>query len=125
MHQFYRDILSRIPESPKWFDDNGVPRYEDFSPDLIADIYAVAAILLEIECQGCGTNFMAAISWRSSGPFELEYGDPPNIECCRTGPTMNSVPLRVCEYWVRDSSSRTWERRPERETAIDCEWIKD
>src|SRR5690606_38100927 len=31
----------------------------------------------------------------------LNYGDPPNIDCCPAGPTMNSEPLRVLEYWRR------------------------
>lgn len=31
----------------------------------------------------------------------LEYGDPPNIECCAAGPSMSSVPRRVLEYWVK------------------------
>ena len=29
----------------------------------------------------------------------IAYGDPPNIGCCPAGPTMNSVPRRVLEYW--------------------------
>ena len=32
---------------------------------------------------------------------ELHYGDPPNDGCCDAGPTMNSVPHRVIEYWVK------------------------
>ncbi len=31
----------------------------------------------------------------------LHYGDPPNIDCCGAGPTMNSIPIRVVEYWYK------------------------
>jgi hypothetical protein len=39
MFHHYEDILSRIAEPPRWFDARGVPRYCDFAPDRIADIY--------------------------------------------------------------------------------------
>jgi hypothetical protein len=26
----YDDIKSRIDDDPKWYDENGVPRYDDF-----------------------------------------------------------------------------------------------
>ncbi len=31
----------------------------------------------------------------------IDYGDPPNIRCCDAGPSMNSVPIRVLEYWYK------------------------
>lgn len=31
----------------------------------------------------------------------LHYGDPPNVNCCLAGNSMNSEPRRVIEYWVR------------------------
>ena len=31
----------------------------------------------------------------------LHYGDPPNIECCPAGPTMNREMLKVIEYWKK------------------------
>jgi hypothetical protein len=55
---------------------------------------------------------------------EIHYGDPPNVECCPAGPTMNSVPLRVVEFWRR-GVPRDWERVPELEVSIDVEWFRD
>jgi len=40
MLQHYEDILSRIAEPPRWFDEQGVPRYCEFAPHCIANIYA-------------------------------------------------------------------------------------
>jgi hypothetical protein len=40
MLQHYEDILSRIAEPPRGFDEHGVPRYCDFAPHRIANIYA-------------------------------------------------------------------------------------
>lgn len=53
---------------------------------------------------------------------ELHYGDPPNSDCCASGPTMNSEPRRVIEYW---SSRRgnTWVRDPELEIDITPDWV--
>ena len=36
----YADILIRIKEEPKWYDENGTPRYEKFHPSFSPDIYA-------------------------------------------------------------------------------------
>ena len=33
MKESYEDITSRIPESPSWYDQNGTPRYGEFSPE--------------------------------------------------------------------------------------------
>lgn len=124
MRAHYHDILSRMPTPPEWFDENGVPRYEAFSPRLGADIYAHTCALLEIECQACREKFLAAISWHSwRFEMDLEYGDPPNIECCPSGPTMTSIPLRVVEWWEREDGE--WFRRPEREVEIECPWAKE
>ena len=38
MHQCYDDILRRIPEPPRRFDDADVPRYDAFAPDDLANI---------------------------------------------------------------------------------------
>ena len=40
MHQHYKDILDRIAEPPVWFDEHGVPRFGDFSPRNLSNIYA-------------------------------------------------------------------------------------
>lgn len=110
MKQNYVDIYSRIPESPKWYDENGVPRYSGFCPEDVADIYACEAALFLIECQGCGRQFTVAISEDRflSGKIAdsiqdscLTYGDPPNVGCCRVGASMTTETLRVLEYWKR------------------------
>ena len=57
MLQHYEDIFSRIAEPPRWFDEQGVPRYCEFAPDRIANIHAQECALLAIECQSCGRPF--------------------------------------------------------------------
>ena len=32
---------------------------------------------------------------------EIEYRDPPNVECCPDGPSQTSITRRVLEYWER------------------------
>ena len=40
MKPSYEDIKKRIDEEPKWYDHHGVPRYEEFNPELTSNIYA-------------------------------------------------------------------------------------
>lgn len=120
MHTRYADILDRIAEPPRWFDEHAVPRYCDFSPRELAYIYAQEAALVLIRCQGCKAEFRVAFSeintrqllWNAEkkkvktiadliADRKLHYGDPPNTGCCDAGPTMNSVPVRVLEYWYK------------------------
>ncbi|WP_226550745.1 hypothetical protein [Celeribacter naphthalenivorans] len=109
MHVFYEDILSRIFEPVLWFDENAVPRYSDFSPDRVANIYAQEVVLLLIRCQACCREFRVALSSSEIKPVlaskieaqALRFGDPPNVQCCPTGPTMNSISVRVLEYWFK------------------------
>ena len=119
MHVYYRDILNRISASPLWFDEHAVPRYDLFSPTL-CDIYANEAALVLIICQGCHNPFFVAFSKDRYSPLSLRdrikngslhYGDPPNIGCCPSGPTMNCEDIKVVAYyqqenhkWKRDSS---------------------
>lgn len=126
MHQDYKDILSRISEEPKWFDENGTPRFCDFEPGRQSKFYAYEVALLEIECQSCGKKFKVCLSRDLEGDtdyllstgrgykrfpniphYMLHYGDPPNVGCCDAGPTMNSIPLKFLEYWSFDSTK--WE----------------
>ncbi|MBV9863308.1 MAG: hypothetical protein JO267_14305 [Alphaproteobacteria bacterium] len=122
MNQNYHDILSRISEEPRWFDEHAVPRFCEFHPGEVADIYAEEVVLAEITCQECGQQFLVALSYgvgrwldeRDSPTYDhrrlaaliktkaLHYGDPPNISCCAAGATMNSEPHRVIEYWCRN-----------------------
>lgn len=121
MHTAYSDILERIADQPIWWDENAVPRFVPFEPHRMANIYAVEAALVRVRCQGCSREFDVAVSqpsqnYRLPGEvFEgppvlirhqirsrlLHYGDPPNVGCCAAGASMNSVPQRVLEYWVK------------------------
>lgn len=124
MNHHYRDITARLG-APQWWDEVGVPRYCRFGPDETNNIYASQAILMEVACQGCDRRFPVALTYGPLGelaadPDVLHYGDPPGAECCPAGPTMNSVPIRVLEFWERPWID--WIRRPELERAIACDW---
>lgn len=126
MHQHYNDILSRIADAPLWFDERGVPRYCEFAPNKLNNIYLRECALMEIACQQCRQKFIVGItlpiakSWSATlaDPLDgasladlirrdlIHYGDPPNIRCCGAGPTMNSNPIRVIEYWHRPIQTR-------------------
>jgi hypothetical protein len=119
VHRHYADILSRVVDPPLWFDECAVPRFDSFTPKLLANIYASEAALLEISCQSCGERFQVAISRVRDDPScptladsiraqHMHYGDPPNMRCCPSGPTMSADVLRVLEYWRRESHD--WQR---------------
>ena len=127
MKTCYSDILSRTPEKPEWWDDNGVPRYGAFHPDLAPNPYANEVVLYLIGCQACGTLFKVSRTWDKFSADQKEppslmipdlyYGDPPNSGCCNVGPTMSSESLKVLEFWAREGGS--WVRK--RELEIDLE----
>lgn len=133
----YDDISDRIAESPKWWDENGTPRYVEFGTAHVADPYCDEAALLEIACQGCGRRFMVAMTSNRHLPHradsvvadinarELHYGDPPDVGCCAAGYTMNSVPLRVVQYWSRMSVGAKWTRLMTCEQEVVPGWAKD
>jgi hypothetical protein len=119
----YREIVDHFPTPPLWFNEDGVPRWVPFSPRECADIYADEVILMEIACQSCGHRFNVAMShgrwdW-SNGDVRAHpgwtepphYGDPPNIDCCPAGATMNSEHIRVIEWWVQPSAVGEWQRK--------------
>lgn len=122
----YTDILSRIDQEPIWFDEHGVPRYEPFTPRLVADIYAARVALVHIQCQNCKHPFKVAFSARATNyrlpdrirTKELCYGDPPNITCCPPGATMSSDSIRVLEYWDSEIGNG-WIRVPELEISLE------
>ena len=150
MHNTYSDIRALTDVAPKWYDENGVPRYCDFHPDQLATIYANEAVLALIQCQACGTRFHVAFSelnqkhklWADDQKTrtaylsdlimdrDLHYGDPPNTECCDAGPSMNSVPIAVIEYWhkpyirmeprtrIMDTSLLNWMREDKFERSV-------
>ena len=111
MKHHYRDIRDRLGQ-PAWWDEVGVPRYCDFGPNEVNDVYARQSVLMLIICQSCGLSFQVALSWgladeAARRPTLVEaveqntihYGDPPNVLCCSPGPTMNSIPKQVIEFW--------------------------
>lgn len=59
----------------------------------------------------------------------LHYGDPPHTGCCAAGATMNSVPRRVLEFWVKERGERNfseWVRKPELESRdLTPDWADD
>lgn len=135
MKSSYKDILSRIHESPIWWDENGVPRYTEFHPRFSCNSYADEVALILIECQGCGVNFKVSVSSDKFSGVLLEskslsdqtprlyYGDPPNLPCCPAGPTMTSVTRKIIEFWVQSKNINDhrleWIRKPEFE--VECE----
>lgn len=134
MNGQYAEIIAAMGE-PKWWNEAAAPRYVEFSPRETANIYAVEAALVLIECQGCEREFKVcfsrsryerAMSARTLSSFirgrDLHYGDPPNIGCCPAGPTMNSVPRRVLEYW--HDCDLEWKRDRELEVEISPEWAE-
>lgn len=111
MHCNYADITSRIAEPPAWYDEHAVPRYCEFTPDAVANIYADEVALLEIKCQCCDMRFKVAVSsdrlsknsvtyWLKGTPT-WGWGDPPNVGCCPAGPSMQSELVAVLEVWRR------------------------
>lgn len=139
MYQDYSDIRSLINREPTWFDESSVPRYCNFHPDRVANIYAVEVALAEVSCQGCGKTFLVAFSGVDATEMvvskairskSLHYGDPPNVQCCDAGPSMNSVRRKVHEYWSRherkylegnqilDDAFLRWKRDPSLEIDI-------
>lgn len=144
MNRAYDDIRSRLGE-PLWFDGHGVPRYDPFHPEMCGVYDRYVAFVL-IGCQACDQTFRVAVEWgaedmiaaaaakagtidpalptadpdrwRAVGSFH--YGDPPIHGCA--GDTMNSVPLRILEFWHRPSDNSPngfdWRRLPEHEIEI-------
>jgi len=110
MRHDYADIRSLTREPPRWFDEYGVPRYVDFGPGKLANIYAKEGVLAEIQCQSCERIFLVSFSaatYRGDAlsaaivANTLDYGDPPNVGCCPAGPCMCSVARRVLQYWAK------------------------
>jgi hypothetical protein len=80
VYRYYEDIIERINEPPRWFDERAVPRYCDFSPDQIANIYARECALILVACQNCGRRFRKAVShdpWEALSVVTLVTGAPP------------------------------------------------
>jgi hypothetical protein len=121
MHESYKDITSRIAEPPKWYDQNGAPRYDDFNPELCPNIYAHHVGLFLIECQECDQKFEVEMhadvfdSRMKFQPSKWHYGDPPAHGC--VGDTMNCEDLAVLQFWGKEPFG-DWERLPKFEGPI-------
>lgn len=133
MDRLYEDLRSRLGE-PLWHDEQGVPRYDSFHPNLCG-VYDTHVALLEIACQGCEKRFLVSSSWNhhcdlerfartrgtdvtvlgpqmpdaTNGGGSFGYGDAPwhgDPQCA--GTTMATEVVRVVEFWTRDFE---WQRR--------------
>ena len=124
MHAQYDDILSRIKEAPKWWDMNGVPRFDDFHPTLCPDIYTDYVGLFLIQCEGCHQRFRVEMHssvfndkmWKP--PAKWHYGDAPRHGGC-AGETMNCDEIAVLEFWHRETPGREWGRIEKLEGLVD------
>lgn len=131
MHQHYHDILALTDRKPVWWQEGGIPRFCEFAPQELPDIYADEAAILLIKCQACGEKFYVSMSTNQSTRFgtalrnangnneralaaqdkysiaariragTLHWGDPPNIDCCASGASMTSELIQVVEYHRR------------------------
>lgn len=151
MNHDFADITSRIREAPTWWDSNGTPRYGTFEPRACPNIYAEECALLEIECQSCGRLFMVEDNYsQAAGALHghqslsaqmprLHWGDPPyhqisemetvysigiTTRACVAGVTMNSIPRRVLEFWIKDRFCN-WQRHVELEVPLVCDWAEE
>jgi hypothetical protein len=126
MNRRYEDLLSMTDEKPSFFQRDGVPRWERFEPGRSNGVYAVEVAIMEIACQGCDDRFHVmmerdshedrkTLGERIAGKT-IHYGDPPNVGCCDAGPTMNSEPVRIVEFWRREKFE--WSRDPSLEIAF-------
>lgn len=133
----YEDIRKRIKEEPKWFDSNGVPRYDDFHPDLSPNIYAEEVCLLKIKCQECQQEFLVEMNWSRmelvineySRPLSerikdksIHYGDPPRHReedsNCSAGDTMNCDDVEVVQFWKQEGKFLDWKRKKKLEIKL-------
>lgn len=145
MHAYYQDIKSRIKDPILWYDCNGVPRYDKFTPELSPNIYAEEVLLVEISCQDCRSKFLVEFNWsmidrifdRHAESFTtdmrewlkrkpedrhmapLHYGDPPAHGC--VGDTMNCYDLRIVEFWRKCKDKFGFERISEYEIELEKE----
>lgn len=79
MNHYYGDIIDKLGE-PKWYDRLGYPRYCDFNPREVSNIYADLTVLAEVRCQGCGRIFTCAFSWSHFDFFDrIEYWKEQDI----------------------------------------------
>jgi hypothetical protein len=118
MYPKYEDILSLAERAgagePLWFDENGVPRYAAFHPDLLG-VYDSYAVLAEVTCASCrkvmpvglgrpklviGPNATLVRHDLSSVVSLVEaWGDPPRHDRRCAGETMSVERVDVLQAW--------------------------
>lgn len=142
MKAAYNDIKDKIKTTPLWYDENGVPRYEKFHPNLSPNIYAEEVALLEIACQYCHKRFLVEVNFckfdlvfnkskkslsnqvtlymKNRNTFiPVHYGDPPRHDCDGGGDTMNCYDLRIKEFWQKKKFK--WQRIKKYEIELEKE----
>ncbi len=120
----YQDITTKLGE-PIWYDEYKVPRYCEFSPQQIAEIYANEVALVLTQCDHCHKQFKIAYSSdlleSISAPFnylknhitknDMQCGLPPNDTCFEIAfPNGLAMPIKVLEYWCKSPETKQWER---------------
>lgn len=135
MRQSYSDITDRIAEPPKWWDEFGVPRYCDFEPRALGDIYTQEGALLEIACFACRRILHVGYSNYEFEPLKkygtpladiirdlsIAYGDPPAHGNCRDGLGSGCLNLRVLQYWRRGHNAGAWSGDWRRDSSLEID----
>lgn len=113
----------------QWYDENGVPRYRPFEPELCPNIYADIRVLMLVRCQNCHQQFAVQMSadafdsgLRNQPIRNWHYGDPPAHGC--VGDTMNCEDVAILEVWWRGYPLHEWQRRRDEEGIIDDPWAE-
>ena len=106
------DILDRISEPPAWFDDSGVPRFEEFSPARSTTSVRAKRLWPRCPARTAGACSRSRLPRTTRAKVSacsdlirlrwVEYGDPPNVACCHFGEAMTSQTRRILQYWARD-----------------------
>jgi hypothetical protein len=148
VNRSYFDITSRLGE-PLWWDDQGVPRYAPFRPQMCG-VYDRYVAYMEIACQACGKRFFVASSVSALGiPYDRErvweyangkarlcrdlmpskrdanhfhYGDPPNHSETDDQSCLAGNSMNCIDLRIIEFWEMTcfeWVRRPEYEIEFD------
>lgn len=129
MKTSYQDVLDATSTDPYWWDADGVPRFQPFSPDMLG-FYDNLAVLVAVECVGCGVVFHVGASFQKFALFlggtvhrdveslakNFVYGEPPRHGC--RGDDQFANELAVLEAWEKYRDG-VWERYPEHECFMD------
>ena len=123
----YRDIRSKLG-TPAWFDEHGVPRYCEFRPTNLANIYATEAVLFLVGCQVCGKGFLVAMSRCVSCYKRPDREQRPRLwRSAKRGlrnASMSSVPQSVLQYWSRPQMG-DWRQDHRLEVRIRLPWMDE